>query len=65
MVTTAGEIEIELWGRECPKTVRNFIALSMEGESISMPSQYQRPSRASRKKTGGWMEKHMQGLDID
>ena len=34
MVTTAGEIEIELWGRECPKTVRNFIALSMEGMCI-------------------------------
>ncbi|RXK39178.1 peptidyl-prolyl isomerase CWC27 [Tremella mesenterica] len=29
--TTAGDIEIELWGRECPKAVRNFIALSMEG----------------------------------
>jgi peptidyl-prolyl cis-trans isomerase SDCCAG10 len=36
VVTTAGEIEIELWGRECPKTVRNFIALSMEGEFISV-----------------------------
>jgi len=34
VVTTAGEIEIELWGRECPKTVRNFIALSMEGMCI-------------------------------
>ncbi|WVQ79826.1 peptidyl-prolyl isomerase CWC27 [Cryptococcus sp. DSM 104549] len=29
--TTAGEIEIELWGKEAPKAVRNFLALSMEG----------------------------------
>ncbi|WWC86660.1 uncharacterized protein L201_001537 [Kwoniella dendrophila CBS 6074] len=29
--TTAGEIEVELWGKECPKAVRNFLALSMEG----------------------------------
>lgn len=29
--TTVGEIEIELWTRECPKTCRNFIQLCMEG----------------------------------
>ncbi|KAK6903458.1 hypothetical protein I203_106961 [Kwoniella mangroviensis CBS 8507] len=29
--STAGEIEVELWGKECPKAVRNFLALSMEG----------------------------------
>jgi peptidyl-prolyl cis-trans isomerase SDCCAG10 len=28
--TTAGDIEIELWSRECPKTCRNFIQLCME-----------------------------------
>ncbi|WWD21727.1 peptidyl-prolyl isomerase CWC27 [Kwoniella shandongensis] len=29
--TTAGELEIELWGKEAPKAVRNFLALAMEG----------------------------------
>ncbi|KII87131.1 hypothetical protein PLICRDRAFT_55168 [Plicaturopsis crispa FD-325 SS-3] len=29
--TTAGEIDIELWGKETPKTCRNFLALAMEG----------------------------------
>ncbi|KLT42844.1 cyclophilin-like protein [Cutaneotrichosporon oleaginosum] len=29
--TTAGEIEIELWGKENPKAVRNFVQLAMEG----------------------------------
>ncbi|KAH9839989.1 cyclophilin-like protein [Rhodofomes roseus] len=29
--TTAGEIDIELWSKETPKTCRNFIALAMEG----------------------------------
>ncbi|TIA90414.1 hypothetical protein E3P99_01596 [Wallemia hederae] len=29
--TTVGDIEMELWGKECPKAVRNFIALSLEG----------------------------------
>ncbi|KAI7885094.1 cyclophilin-like protein [Lichtheimia hyalospora FSU 10163] len=29
--TTAGDIEIELWGKETPKTCRNFIQLCMEG----------------------------------
>ncbi|TIB93288.1 cyclophilin-like protein [Wallemia mellicola] len=29
--TTVGDIELELWGKECPKAVRNFIALSLEG----------------------------------
>ncbi|ODN79478.1 peptidyl-prolyl isomerase CWC27 [Cryptococcus amylolentus CBS 6039] len=29
--TTAGEIEVELWGKECPKAVKNFLALTMEG----------------------------------
>ncbi|KAK7687659.1 hypothetical protein QCA50_008874 [Cerrena zonata] len=29
--TTAGEIDVELWSKETPKTCRNFIALAMEG----------------------------------
>ncbi|WVR04836.1 hypothetical protein IAU60_001848 [Kwoniella sp. DSM 27419] len=29
--TTAGEIEVELWGKEAPRAVRNFLALTMEG----------------------------------
>ncbi|KAM7356547.1 spliceosome-associated protein CWC27 homolog [Cochliomyia hominivorax] len=29
--TTVGDIDIELWSRECPKTCRNFIQLCMEG----------------------------------
>ncbi|KAJ7588259.1 cyclophilin-like domain-containing protein [Mycena floridula] len=29
--TTQGEIDIELWGKETPKTCRNFLALAMEG----------------------------------
>ncbi|GFZ51612.1 peptidylprolyl isomerase [Saitozyma sp. JCM 24511] len=29
--TTAGEIEVELWGKEAPKAVRNFLQLAMEG----------------------------------
>ena len=28
--TTVGEIEIELFSRECPKTCRNFVQLCME-----------------------------------
>lgn len=31
MKTSAGEIDIELWTREAPKTCRNFIQLCMEG----------------------------------
>ncbi|XP_013398671.1 peptidyl-prolyl cis-trans isomerase CWC27 homolog [Lingula anatina] len=31
LVTTVGDIDIELWSRECPKTCRNFIQLCMEG----------------------------------
>ncbi|KAI0358300.1 cyclophilin-like protein [Trametes cingulata] len=29
--TTAGEVDIELWSKETPKTCRNFLALAMEG----------------------------------
>lgn len=29
--TSVGDIDIELWSRECPKTCRNFIQLCMEG----------------------------------
>jgi len=29
--TTVGEIDIELWSRECPKACRNFIQLCLEG----------------------------------
>ena len=28
--TSVGEIEIELWARECPKACRNFVQLCME-----------------------------------
>ena len=31
ITTTKGDIEIEFWPKECPKTVRNFIQLCMEG----------------------------------
>ncbi|KIJ55509.1 hypothetical protein M422DRAFT_41463 [Sphaerobolus stellatus SS14] len=31
IVTTVGDIEIELWARETPKACRNFIALALEG----------------------------------
>ncbi|KAI9636105.1 cyclophilin-like domain-containing protein [Dioszegia hungarica] len=29
--TTSGEVEMELWGKEAPKAVRNFLQLAMEG----------------------------------
>ncbi|VDP19466.1 unnamed protein product [Soboliphyme baturini] len=29
--TTVGDIEIELWSKECPKAARNFIQLCLEG----------------------------------
>jgi len=29
--TTVGEIDIELWSRECPKACKNFVQLCMEG----------------------------------
>ena len=29
--TTVGDIDIELWSRECPKACRNFVQLCMEG----------------------------------
>ncbi|XP_074640651.1 spliceosome-associated protein CWC27 homolog [Tubulanus polymorphus] len=31
LITSVGEIDIELWSKECPKTCRNFIQLCMEG----------------------------------
>lgn len=30
-MTSKGDIEIELWCKECPKACRNFIGLGMEG----------------------------------
>ena len=30
LVTTVGEIEVELWSREAPKACRNFVQLCME-----------------------------------
>lgn len=30
LVTTVGDIEVELWSRECPKACRNFVQLCME-----------------------------------
>jgi peptidyl-prolyl cis-trans isomerase SDCCAG10 len=29
--TSLGDVDIELWAKECPKTVRNFIQLCLEG----------------------------------
>jgi len=29
--TTVGEIDVELWAKECPKACRNFVQLCMEG----------------------------------
>ncbi|CAD5111989.1 DgyrCDS1243 [Dimorphilus gyrociliatus] len=31
LVTTAGDIDVELWSKECPKACRNFVQLCMEG----------------------------------
>ena len=31
MVTTVGDIDIELWSKEAPKACRNFVQLCMEG----------------------------------
>lgn len=31
MTTTVGEIDIELWSKECPKACRNFVQLCLEG----------------------------------
>ena len=31
MTTSHGEIEIELWAKECPKACRNFVQLCLEG----------------------------------
>ena len=31
LVTSLGEIDVELWARETPKACRNFIQLCMEG----------------------------------
>ncbi|CAO3671139.1 unnamed protein product [Rhizopus microsporus] len=31
LYTTAGDIEIELWGKEAPRASRNFIQLCLEG----------------------------------
>jgi peptidyl-prolyl cis-trans isomerase SDCCAG10 len=30
--TSMGDIEIELWGKEAPLAVRNFIQLALEGQ---------------------------------
>jgi len=30
-LTTAGDIDIELWAKETPKACRNFIQLCLEG----------------------------------
>jgi len=30
LVTTVGDIEIELWSKECPKACKNFVQLCME-----------------------------------
>ena len=31
LTTSLGEIEIELWSKECPKAARNFVQLCLEG----------------------------------
>lgn len=35
--TSFGDIDIELWGKECPKASRNFIQHAMEGVSSPLP----------------------------
>ncbi len=29
--TTLGDLDIELWAKECPKATRNFVQLCLEG----------------------------------
>ena len=29
--TSVGDIDVELWSKECPKACRNFVQLCMEG----------------------------------
>jgi len=36
--TSFGDIDIELWGKECPKACRNFVQLAMEGVSARVNS---------------------------
>ena len=31
MITSAGDLDIELWSKEAPKACRNFVQLCMEG----------------------------------
>lgn len=31
--TSFGDIDVELWSKECPKACRNFVQLAMEGVS--------------------------------
>ena len=31
LVTTVGDIDVELWSKEAPKACRNFVQLCMEG----------------------------------
>lgn len=31
LTTTFGDLDIELWGKQCPFAVRNFIQLCLEG----------------------------------
>ncbi|GAA6032017.1 hypothetical protein JCM8097_003389 [Rhodosporidiobolus ruineniae] len=35
--TTIGDIQVELWKRECPKAVRNFVQLALEGHYDGVP----------------------------
>ncbi|KPV78245.1 uncharacterized protein RHOBADRAFT_8877, partial [Rhodotorula graminis WP1] len=35
--TSIGDILIELWKRECPKAVRNFVQLCLEGHYDGVP----------------------------
>ncbi|GAA6059868.1 hypothetical protein JCM10212_007073 [Sporobolomyces blumeae] len=35
--TTVGDVLIELWKRECPKAVRNFVQLGLEGHYDGVP----------------------------
>ena len=37
LVTSMGDLEIELWSREAPKTCRNFIQLCLEGYYQDVP----------------------------
>lgn len=43
LITNYGDIDIELWSKECPKTCRNFVQLCLEGEGRDLSSRVLSP----------------------